>query len=235
MPAIDIAPLGRTIRSEAAVAADAQAAATFWQSLESLDETRRARILSERDVTGSLAAVLAEVAAWNHAYSDRGRRARSSVVEPDGAFPDEAQRRAFVDEQTADLMPPPRLWNRNTWVGREQERHERRLWSHRIQSPAPRFLRRLRTEVDAIEREVARASLEARSQLIDPYELRSQRWERLVARRYTPGRINPVGMSYQRALQIAVAYLDRQEELTGITPGPGADTRTPQPIAVLGR
>jgi hypothetical protein len=235
MSAIDLAPLGRTHRPEVAVAADAQAAATFWQSLESLDETRRARILGERGVTGPLAAVLAEVAAWNHAYSDRSRRARSPVVESVGAVPDEAKRRAFVDEQTADIMPPPRLWNRNTWVGREQERHERRLWSHRIQSPAPRLLRRLRTEADAIEREVARAGLEARSQFIDPSELRTQRWERLLARRYTPGRINPVGMSYQRALQIAVACLERQERLTGISPRPRRNTGTPETLAALGR
>jgi hypothetical protein len=214
----EIEPLGLTRRSDAAAAADAQSAVAFWQSLESLDDVRRARILRERDVTGPLAAMLAEVETWNRAYSYRNRESRRAAAVPESSARDDTRRRAYVDEQTADLMPPPRLWNRNTWVGREQERHQRRLWTSRIQSPPPRLLRKLRQEGEAIEHEVARAELLSRSQLVDPLELRHRRLERLLEHRYIPGKISPAGMGYQRALQIAVACLEREDRIAGVRP-----------------
>ncbi len=90
-------------------------------------------------------------------------------------------------------MPAPRLGP----AERESalERRERHLWLERVEHPTHQLLRRLRTERDKLEREVSEQGK--------------------PPPRYVRGEIHPSGMTYQRALAIAIACLEREAELNG--------------------
>ncbi|GAA1740735.1 hypothetical protein [Microcella frigidaquae] len=95
----------------------------------------------------------------------------------------------------AALLPPPRLGRQEHAREHALERRRLQLWLERATHPTHQLLSRLRAERDAIRTEAS-----------EPRRPRV---------RYVRGEINPVGMSYQRAPDIAIACLDREAELAG--------------------
>jgi len=109
----------------------------------------------------------------------------------------EGSRSDFFGRGTSPLPPPPRLWDGRGADNPEQERRERLLWLERIEHPTHVLLRRLRAEGRTFAQEVAQGGH--------------------VQPRYVRGEVHPAGMTYQRALEIAIACLDREAELQGTT------------------
>jgi hypothetical protein len=116
---------------------------------------------------------------------------------PGNGPPADLHRPASLERATGHL-PSPQVRVKELGAASEREHRERQLWLERIEHPTHSLQRRLRAEAAALAEELAH----------EP-DLRP---------RYVRGEVHPVGMSYQRALEIAVACLAREEQLHGVAP-----------------
>lgn len=222
------------LRTADQIRADQTEAEQFWQRAASPDSEWRAQVATEGD---PLALALREAAAWSAKWTatDNVRRAASAARKQSEATRwrrDESQLRHYLEAGTSELLPPTRLHPRTT-AEISADRATASAWRDRIQKPSNLLRRRLERERDSHTmpknwqpraRDWARASAE--QQVRSPLEIaRAVRLETLQRHTYVRGRITPVGMSYQRALEIACAALAKQQSAGDTHGTPGENDR----------
>ncbi len=216
------------------IRADADAAEQFWARAADPGQAWARRVLADVDPAEQAAR---EVREWNARYSrtDTDARRRARQRQP-GLLRDDRGLRQFVSPHTRAQMPQPLLGPRRLRVERAEDARLAAKWWARIRSLArspesrDRRLARLRGQ---LEKPVARdwgalseaAGRDLFGELLQSMPHRRRNSDRL----YIPGQLHVVGMTPQRALEIAVAVAVQEERRR---PAP---SREPDPLAVSRR
>lgn len=218
-------------------AGEAAAHEFFAQFTDPTPETV-ARVSQEASVQGDLAAVLAEAQAYNFDARKRARREqrktdRAAAAAQEAEFNAAeavrlAQHRArsgAPDPEVSAALPPARLLSRSTVQRRADQRRAANFWA-RLTDEQERqaIVSRARTAWEATQRaarirrireeRTAAALRRAGAQAARADRLRQQREQREQRHREATLRreFHPSGMTAERALEIALAVLDRDPQ-----------------------
>ncbi len=202
-------------RTAAEIRDDEAAAVRFWSALEELPPSARARILDEGDPARLAARELIDAGARDSADdADGARAARDQPARARAAASPlpQVHGRPYVAAATRAALPGPKLGPVRSQAEVDVDQRAAAVWRRRVARAGPAF-------ADKLARETRRAApprdwsaiISEHGPSADPLaDALARRRLRLMSG-YVRGRINIVGMTPKRALEIAIAALERQD------------------------
>jgi transcriptional regulator NrdR family protein len=196
-----------------------EAADEFYRQLDAARPARIAAILREGARSAELDIIVRDSTRWRNARSrlDAQRRraaAGRKVDERDRARYARTQRRHYVTAMTRSQLPPPRLGP--TLTQQQKQRNNVAYWAfvRKTQSPSDGFRRRVSRDADSnYPLWILTHSVGGPVSTEEINRFRAQYLKRkpITAGRIKRNEIRPVGISLERALEIAAAALDRKD------------------------
>jgi hypothetical protein len=191
----------------------------FYRQLDAARPARIAAIVREGDRRGQLDIIVRDSTRWRNARSrlDAQRRkaaAGRKVEERDRARYARTQRRHYVTAMTRSQLPPPRLGP--PLSNPQKQRNNRAYWSFvgKMQNPSDAFLRRVSRDADSnypLWELTHFTGGPVSSDEINRFRAQYVQRSPITVGRIKRDEIRPVGMSLQRALEIAAAALNRKD------------------------
>ncbi|MBG6240099.1 hypothetical protein IWX78_003094 [Mycetocola sp. CAN_C7] len=191
-----------TLRTSQEIAQSRKAASAFFHGLATASTTRIEKIRAEGARSPNLHLLLFNVSQWQNPATASREAARKRWERV------EENLKPYVGRETARRMPAHRFLSPepgNTAALRK----ERKAWAARMHRPSPRLISRPTREQNAHYRlwilENERLSTPV---LAGGLSVARSTEKAPLTTRYIPGKVNPAGMTPERALEIAMAALE---------------------------
>ncbi len=200
------------IRTGAEGAADRKAANAFYARMDKLSPKALRRIMRGVAVSPELFEVNRAGKEWTgiHGETVQSRAARAALVRTINPLDsrDDKQLRPYVSKDMRTQMPEPLLHPVDATTVRVH-RIERKAWRAKMRKSLPRYTARVAREADVQFAQwlLRHPAYGPTYETADPAPQATQRRAR-AASRVIAGKVNPAGMTPERAIQIALGALN---------------------------